>query len=395
MPSSSTITQRVFAQIPDKVLVFSGEYLRQLKIAGNWMRVRLGVLCAVTPNGTSNILDCGFFLGMCRGNQGYANYWTPNFIGGCITGASAVGVKTLTYSAGGNFPYYTAATTGCVTRKQETTTTDAGASTSAYFVPANATFNKRRAAYYVDITKLVGGSGASTVTVYTVPLAGVQSFDFRPDHFLSGLDQQGAPVINGQTCTVVATATVACGEALGPLDTFNLVWTRSQFPLEISALGASVIYSNDVYSTCGGADEPFNQYFANTGTSAGTNPVPNSTLNAGTNWGSPIILQGSFASNPYAQNGYAGTTAGFPNDLTFSSYGTGTITGSGTLNGGIGWDGGVYIYGSFANLAYQSGYAGTSQGLPSDNFESYGTGTVTSGVTINGGTGWQGAAYVY
>jgi len=31
---------------------------------------------------------------------------------------------------------------------------------------------------------------------------------------------------------------------------------------------------------------------------------------------------------------------------------------------------------------------GTSAGFPDDTFESYGTGTVISGSTINSGTGW-------
>jgi len=394
MASTATVSTRAFAYVPDNTLKFSGEYLRQFRILNQWQRIRLGVLCAITPDGTSSITDVPLVLGICTGNQGVGNWWTPYFVGASLIGPYVtISARTATWNQNTNNPYYSF-TAGQSFKKLETTLSAITTLSATNGVPAFTGWFKRRAAYYIDIIKSLGGSGAGTVTVYGPNAAAVQSFDARPDHFLAGLDAAGIPVVNGQTYVSLGSTAVNLSEALGPLDTFNLLWTRQAFPLEISAMGASVVYANEVYYGIGGADETFEQYYVYSGTaiSNGSTPVPSDVLSGGTGWGGPIVLGGSYA-NPSVQIGLAGTSSGFPDD-NFESYSVGSLY-SGGSNGGIGWSTTIIMGGSYSNLGAQVGLAGTSSGFPDDTFESYGTGTVISGVTINLGTGWQGAAYIY
>jgi hypothetical protein len=390
MPSTATIVQRAFAYVPDNIMQLVGEYTRQFKVTNAWQRIRIGVLCAVTPDGTSNITDCPFILGVCSSGLSFSAS-RSNFVGASLIGVAQGGAKLLTHNASTTAPYYNA-TAGQSFRKVEQTVTQIAATTATFLVPAFTGWFKRRSAYYVDITKSLGGGGAATVTIYGPPQAGVMATDLRPDHFLQGLDSQGTPTINGQLFVALATTATNLGEELGPLDTFNLVWTRSAFPLEVSALGAAIIYPNETYSDgkAGGSDDTFESY-AVSGTAT---PIPTGSLNLGSGWGGAIYLAGSY-SNPQYQTGYSGTSLGFPDDA-FEQYITNGPVYNGTvISGGTGWGGVAIMGGSYSNLGPQAGYAGTSSGFPDDTFESYSIGTITSGVTVNAGNGWQGVAYVY
>jgi hypothetical protein len=142
------------------------------------------------------------------------------------------------------------------------------------------------------------------------------------------------------------------------------------------------------------SDDPFEGYTP----SAYMTPIVSGVLNAGTGWGAAIVLDGSYgnSSNPSYQSGLSGTSCGFPDD-NFESYSNGTIA-VGALNGGVGWNGPLVAGSSgtaWGNYAGAVGLTGTSAGFPSDNFESYSVGAVTSGTTVCNGTGWETPAYVY
>jgi len=157
-------------------------------------------------------------------------------------------------------------------------------------------------------------------------------------------------------------------------------------------------------------DEPFEQYLTGTVNSG-------VTVNQGSYWGSAatsIVVVGLPAPQVYTQ--YVGTTL-FPFDSFESytvnngstTYGTTTsFAGSASLWGGTGTvytSGSVAFAGTVDSNAYPVVYDtyggtlnitlyGTALGLPYDTFEQYGTGAVTSGVTINAGTGWSANGYV-
>ena len=394
MATSASISQRVFASVPDKVMLLAGEYLRQFKVQNRWQRIRIGIECAFTPDALNHITDCGFFLGICTGNQGIGSWFTPYFIGASFVGLSAApATRTLTYTANSGNPYF-GFTAGHTFKKIETTLTAIAAIAATAGPLAYTGWFKRRSCYYVDITKTLGGSGACTITTYGPTAANAGSTDMRPDHFMAGLDAFGPPVCNGVILAILSTTATTVGEEMGPLDTFNVLWTRTQFPLEISAMGAAIIYANETYAEVGGTDETFDQYYPYAGTAFtnGSTPVPSGVLSGGTGWSGPAILSGSYG-NPSVQIGFAGTSSGFPDD-TFETYSVGSLY-SGGSNGGIGWTQAIIVAGSYANPSAQVGLAGSSSGFPDDTFESYGTGSIFSGLTLNAGTGWQGAAYIY
>jgi hypothetical protein len=372
------ITQRTFSYVPDKILQLSGEYLRQFRFSNSWIRIRLGVLCAITPdvsedgNTLYSINDCTFVLGVCSGTNSFANPtgYVNTFVGASIIGMSGAGggARLATIATNGSNPYYTF-TAGKIIKTVENVTTSLASTSAMLGVPANTGVIKRRAAYYVDIARGVAGTGAATINVYGPSGPDAQAnFDTRPSEFLACLDQQGAPVLNGVALPWVASFVTTIGEEFGALDTFNLAWTRSMFPLEISALGASV-QSTSVYVTPAGSIDSFEQY------------VINGTIGL-------------------SANGYA-----YP-----VSNGSIVPVNSGTLTGGTNWTGTWVVNGSWSNLIPQmmnvqignvlyspavTNYWGTSLLMPTDDFEQYAAGAVTTGVTINAGTGWAEPAYIY
>ena len=103
MPYTASIIQRQFIYIPDNILQLAGAaWLRQLPVLTlPWSRIRIGLICAVTPNGTSNINDCVFNFGISSGQEyPSASFNTLNFVGASLIGTQAVGAtRLLTYTA--------------------------------------------------------------------------------------------------------------------------------------------------------------------------------------------------------------------------------------------------------------------------------------------------------
>lgn len=181
----AVIATRKFQFQDDKYLLLANEeWTRPLPFAGNWMRIRLGFLCAVSGNGTSNILDCPFFFGLCSGRTAPSSARSPqNFFGVSFNGLAAPGsTRTLTYTANGNLPYYTASL-GEVFRQFGTTQVAASFNNQVVLAPAWTGTQKRRVPIFVDITRQSGGGGVYTVNVYGVNATTV-AFDYRQDHLL-------------------------------------------------------------------------------------------------------------------------------------------------------------------------------------------------------------------
>jgi hypothetical protein len=245
---------------------------------------------------------------------------------------------------------------------------------------------KRRSPIFIDFLKVAAGVtinvyGCSTTTVLV---------DYRPDHLLSGVDQLGTPVINGQTMTVLLTASTALSisGAMGNPNSLCFYWSSYQFPMELYALAASVISSpltayEEDYS---GAIETFDLYNA----PGVTGTVDASTLSSGSGWTAAPVFYGT-AFNANMLMGQAGTSVGSP-DEPFQQYYAGTVYSGTLINAGTGWASTSAIYG-YSNPGTYAGLYGTI-GYPNDGFEQYGTGAVTSDVTVSSGTGWVGAALV-
>ena len=428
MPFTASIVERNFAYIPDRILKLGGAaWLRPLggpALSTPWERIRIGVLCAVTPNGVNNIEDTLFLMGLCAGqaNPGSA-YATNSFIGASMIGTGVTGAaRTMTYTAGAGNPYYTC-TAGLGIRKSSafSSTPATAAFSSGVLLPivgfgsgANAAFYARRAIIIIDITKSPGASGNVTFAAYySTTAATVQTIDMRPDHLFEALDQPSTPSVRGGTFTQVLNSTALTFSPLeGELDTFEIYWSSNTFPLEISAVGASIIrpLSYTGTSAAGISDETFEEYSVSTGSIAvstfltggsgwsGTGSIfydPNSNLGTAGN-------SSNLAAQVYVQ--YVGTT-NCP-DEPFDQYATGSIAnGSVALNQGTFWTGTGSI---FYSLDYNAGTLGWSGNLaaqvyvqyvgttncPDEPFDQYATGTVNSLVTVNQGTWWTANAFI-
>jgi len=190
-------------------------------------------------------------------------------------------------------------------------------------------------------------------------------------------------------------STVMYSPMLGAVDTLEIFWGNSTFPLEISAIGAYVtappFYSG--VSLLGTALEPFDEYGTTTGSISET-----SFLSGGSGW----LADGSVAYDlslgvsanttnlaPQIYTQYVGTT-NTPDD-PFEQYLIGTVnSGTTPVNMGTWWGGDasvIAVADLYAPQVY-SEYVGTTS-VPDDPFEQYALGTVT-GTTISLGTWWGG-----
>lgn len=345
MPFTAAIIQRSFANTFDNALKLGGaSYLRKITYGTGWQRIRIGALVSMTANGTSNIPDGVLTLGMCSGttNPGSANV-ASSAIGYSFNGSPVLGsTRLLTYTANSGFPYYSC-TTGVVYRKTPVAGYQVSATAGGAFLPLAYTgTQRRRFPIYVDIAR-APASGAATITAYYVAVAGTAQIDFRPDHFQAGLDQIGTPTIQNTALSASTTiSTMGFGDEFGPMDTFELFWSLNTFPIEIHAVGAVVINP-----------------LINSGTS-----LPYSASSVG--GGFQVFSQYAPATQVISMTSAYGT--GFLDGGTITGYSSGTL---------------------FINLP------GTSGGSPVDNFEQYVTGSITSGVTLNAGTGWSGYGTIY
>lgn len=345
MPFDAAIIKRDFTSVYDTALVLGGaSYLRTLAYGNGWSRIRLGALVAVTANSTIHINDVAFTLGLCSSTQypGSANL-PANAFGASINGSYSVGAaRTLAYTANSGFPYYSA-TTGTVYRRQGTLTVNSAAF-GAFFLPLAYTgTQKRRFPIIVDITRSLGGSGLATVIVYGVTTTAIAQLDFRPDDLQSALDQVGTPTMRNTALTASTTiSTVPIGDETGPLDTFELFWSNSTFPLEIYAVGAVVINPTQnipamtVYTDIGGGADDLTQYMPATQITTISSVYGTGFAEAGT-----IFPYGYSAGTVFI--GIPGTSGGSPTD-TFQQYTTGSVTSNVTINAGTGWASNGFIY---------------------------------------------------
>jgi len=415
MPFTASIVERNFAYVPDKILRLGGaSWLRPLggpALSAPWERIRLGVLCAVTPNDTSNISDVFFLLGLCAGQEAPGSAFTTlNFVGASMIGAATTGAaRLLTYNAGAGNPYFSC-TAGVAFHKMNVTNLETSAAFgSGLLLPlANTGFYPRRSIIILDITKSLGGTGNLTFAVYYITAAAtIQGTDLRPDHLFAALDQPGAPNVRGTGAFTTALNSTALNYSPlgGEADTFEIFWSSTTFPLEISALGASILRPLSYTGTAalGVADDTFESYALSSGSIT-------TELTGGSGWSSP----GAMTSYPFYNDGtlgnssnlapqvytqYVGTTNS--PDESFEQYVTGSVYSGSTVNLGSYWTAAAAIAstadynagtlgfsGNFEPQVYTQ-YVGTTNS-PNDNFEQYATGTVDSGTTVSLGTFWAG-----
>lgn len=222
----SIVAQRVFVLGGNTtyMTLANEEFVRPLSISNNWTKLRLGLLMAVTPDGTNNLSTVLFSLGICSGQanpNGSSN--TTNWVGAFINSGGS-----LTYTANSGNPYFGCQLTNFGKRVVNTNTLSApgGAGT----LGTNTGTIQRRTPWYVDITK-----GSPNYTFQSFASSNL-SVDYPFYSFLDGMEQASGATINGVAFNASNSTTVAVSEGPGIFDTFDVLWNKSQFPLEIYAM---------------------------------------------------------------------------------------------------------------------------------------------------------------
>lgn len=104
------IVQVLFADGPDKALRLGNEeWGRELEWGVNWTRMRIGLLCNVTPDAANNLATRSFRIGISTAPTDHvgsnaATAWYGALLDNGITN---IGGGTWYYNAGGTNPYYT------------------------------------------------------------------------------------------------------------------------------------------------------------------------------------------------------------------------------------------------------------------------------------------------
>ena len=352
---TTILAQRVYSYVPDTVLLLSSsEFQRKINVGSTWFKLRigfLGALPAADPAGNSNLLAQRIYLGMSSSyGPGVTSFNCANFIGASLTGAPTTDA-TLTLSTNGYLPYYTGA--ACVAfAKRGNVYTTATASTAVLF-PLSQRALPRRFAYVLEIVRPIGGYGTYTLNLYCSNSA---SHDWEPADLFKALDTlAAAPTIGGKTMgTYINARTIAWTEPNAPLDTISIHARLSNFPLEISAIGAALLqlaeWSGTAPFVFGG--DTFDEY-------AVASPIT-SLPEGGTAFTGPWLIGDAIIAFSYGE--------------TFDGYPVGS---AGTLSQGTGFSG-SWIYGD------------NSYFTRTDSFDTYTVASPTT-ETLSAGTGFSGS----
>lgn len=232
----ANIGSRVFNLVGDKYLSLANEeYVRTLAVGTNWTKLRLGMLIALTPDGTNNLGGTNLVFGLCAGKTNpYGAASTTNFLGMKFgSDPNPPYTDLLTYVANSGNPYLWSGR-GALRKTGTAISITGGNAVEFHRIATNTGTVQRKSLHFVEITK---GTPNFTVVFWSLSATGVAK-DFSPAHLLQGLEQGGSITVNGESLGVGTSISVAFSEAAGALDSVDLYWNRASFPLEVHALAA-------------------------------------------------------------------------------------------------------------------------------------------------------------
>src|SRR5664279_1558518 len=102
----ANIGSGTFNLIGDKYLTLANEeFVRTLAIGSDWTRLRLGLLLALSTDGTSDLQGADLVWGLCAGKTNpFGAASTTNFLG--MKFGTSFGPELLTYNANAGNPYF-------------------------------------------------------------------------------------------------------------------------------------------------------------------------------------------------------------------------------------------------------------------------------------------------
>lgn len=208
------------------------EIVRSLGIGSNWSVLKIGLLAGVTPNGTSNLTDVTFRVGLCSGTA------STLASGSCLSGFGyqlGNAPTTATYNANSGYPYFSGQAYAFAFQNTVLTTGTGAQSNNIPIISANKT------AFGVVITK---GSPNYTATVHYLSSAALQANkNFRFDNFADYMDASSATSGMYIENTLIGLSqsghAMAFAETFGALDTLDIYWNKAPYVMEIYAIGVA------------------------------------------------------------------------------------------------------------------------------------------------------------
>lgn len=239
--STAILARRTYSFVPDNVLLLGGAEFRRKIVGANWLRIRIGILVSLPvydPAQNYNLAGMLIHLGMSSSaGAGVGALSTGNFIGASLLSLAQT-QQILTYTANTAYPYYISLKPQAFGKTgSAVTVATAGATNVNWPITGRAT--KRRFPYVIDITRPSGGSGTYTISFYAYNAV---ISDWRPDLLQLLVDSiSAAPTITGlTTATYLNASAITWSESAGPLDMIDVASYSAAFPLEISAISASI-----------------------------------------------------------------------------------------------------------------------------------------------------------
>lgn len=217
----------------------AADYMRTLSIGSNWNRLRIGILCAITPPGetTWNITGNNLALGMCAGYGSSLTTQAPAHVfGAALPNVPAnISVQSvINYAAGsGGNTYYTSG--GQVFFKYEKGVI--GTSVTGSFtwnIPSCAQSGiARRGILILEMVKSALIAGNMTFALYG-DTAALTAVDVTSSDLYTALESS-APAVQGITLTSLGVGnTIAFNEITnGFLDTVFVQWGGYINPLQL------------------------------------------------------------------------------------------------------------------------------------------------------------------
>lgn len=241
----AAIVNTNFLGIGDRSLDLGNEeWGRNMFIGSNWVKLRLGVMIGLVPNGTANIEGGHFRMGLSRGRGShlgaevpmmwYGMTWADTHVSNSIIGGTA------TYNAGSGNPYFTGLH-GRI-RANNGVLTSASTTGDAVLVPATTGTILRRWPLVCDFEK-TGDNLKITPYYFLSSMIGTVNRDFTPDDFVNMMESTGSPIISGITVPASDPAQwsgfPAAEAAYGELIAIKLGWTKTLVPIRIYGVAAS------------------------------------------------------------------------------------------------------------------------------------------------------------
>jgi len=240
MPSYSSIFTQVYTRGSDKtILLRDNAFTQAIAINERWTRLRIGCLLSMYSDGTSNILNSSFQIGMIKNAGNPLTATDSAFIGSAFPSAEAGGTGgTFTYTANSGFPFYATGQFQNFTRLNGTVS--AGTSANPIRIPL-CDVVPRSTVLIFDLAKFNATTWNSGLNG---PALAHMSFDMGMADLYNALEQvANTPVLRGTAMQALATnAGLWTETAANPTNTIYLRWNRWAYPMQISGLAVYVIY---------------------------------------------------------------------------------------------------------------------------------------------------------